>query len=125
MKSSENKQHPIGVPIYTTFDGVEMMEGDIMWRVCNSYGEWDGDEPDKVRFMHSNGYNGGDIYKPSYPRTHIHFFDYNKAVDYLKRFKSFPTIQELNHFISFYKPDYCPCELGKPFYPDDNCQCGG
>ena len=20
---------------------------------------------------------------------------------------------------------FCPCLLGKPFYPDNNCQCGG
>lgn len=111
-------------PCYITRDRHYMKEGEIMWRVCNSEGNWKG-EPAKVIFCTETGYNDNDYYKYPYHKNHIHFYSKEKAEDYLTRFNSVPSVEELNFFIEFYKPNYCPCVLGKPFYPCDTCACGG
>lgn len=124
MKTYSTDGYVMFSPIYRTFDGHAMKEGEIMWRVANNSGKWNG-EPGEVIFRTETGYNNFDFHHSPFPINQIHFFDKENAFKYLERFRSFPSVEELNHFISFYKPDYCPCVLGKPFYVSDDCQCGG
>lgn len=114
MKKSSDKEHPLNIPHYTTLDGVLMLGGDVMWEVCNSSGEFLS-MPIKIYFNHEMRHS-----------TKIHFFSKEEALKFLNHLdKKFPDIKLLNHFISFHKPSYCPCELGIPFYPTNTCECGG
>ncbi len=122
MKYSSAKQHPLNTPYYKTWDGVYMLGGDEMWRVCNPYGHFLS-MPIKVIFQHDNKYT-----------NEIHFFGKLEALEFLNHLdKRFPSPELINHYISFYKHQekdkedrfWCPCSLGKPFYPDKDCQCGG
>lgn len=140
MYSSDNKTHPVDCICYTTWDGIIMLEGDIMWRVCNSKIQFF-EKPEKVVFHHRTGYNmlplnpelmeqkiKFDLMKSPFDKNHIHFFDKKYAKEFLKNLnKILPSPKLINHYINFYKKDkfWCPCQLGVPFYPDKNCQCGG
>lgn len=69
---------------FITEDGVKMEEGKAMWRISNSH-LLVFSEPSRVKFSHGTGYNDGDVSRNPFHKNHIHYYDYNKAMDAIKK----------------------------------------